>query len=122
MISSYRPVLIRLIKTGLLVDIGLFVGAFIINRITEWRSLQDYGTILHLLAGLGIVVGMISVSGSWQGRERFGDEYARLGGGEEMHDLAKHDQADLQSAFGFFLQMLVAAILPVLVGWWLRSL
>jgi hypothetical protein len=129
MLSSYRPVLFRMMKIGLLIDIGIFIGAFIINRITDWNTLQDYGTILQVLAGLGVVLGMISISGTksvpiMPGRHRFdyqSAQSAQSASGEEAHERAKRDLADNLENFSFFLQMLVAAILPFLVGMWLLT-
>lgn len=121
MFSSYRPVIIRMMKTGLLIDIGIFISAFIISQLIDWRTNQEYGTMLHILAGLGVVMGTLSISGSWQGRNQFGYQYARTAGGEKPHHRARRDLDDSLESFGFFLQMLVAAILPLLVGMLLQS-
>ncbi len=116
MFSSYRPVLIRMVKIGLLIDIGIFIGAFIINQLIGWRTIQEYGAMLHILAGLGVVLGLLSVSGSWQGRNQFDYQYARTAGVEELHDRAGRDIADSLESFRFILQMFVAAILPFMIG------
>jgi hypothetical protein len=114
--ESWGALILRVLRSAVLIALGLGVAAVIICWVVGWRTLYLMGQGL-LFAGVGsIALGLLSTVGTWNVRGSFGYQFSRSASHQRVGERTSQDVRDLFGSNAFMITTLLAGILLVLLG------
>ena len=119
--QSSAEVILRFLRTVLLIDAVVAVIVGVITLLLDLHTLEAYGTLLGWAGGAVIVLACILGIGRISSRVEDVGAYSLSGAGKMSENLRRVAEAG-QSSFGCFSLLLAAGISLAGIGYFLQSI